>query len=174
MTIWKQIKEFPSYEVNNLGEVRGERGLLSLVGNQQYQIENTLLTPTKLIREYFPLDWTRHLEPGEEYKRVSWTKEPYLFFVSSFGRVWSSFYQRFLKPYPSKEYYHRYNISGRRTYRHNLVGRHFLPDYEEGLLILHKEETLPLWEIDKVSNLWVGTHKDNTRDMIGKGRHSWR
>ena len=59
----------------------------------------------------------------------------------------------------------RYN-----TMVHTLVGRHFLPEYEEGMLILHKDEALPFPEINYVENLWCGTQSDNRKDCVKKGR----
>ena len=45
-----------------------------------------------------------------------------------------------------------------------------MPEYEEGMLILHKDEALPFPEINYVENLWCGTQSDNRKDCVKKGR----
>ena len=66
----------------------------------------------------------------------------------------------------NETYYH--------TRLHTLVGRAFLSDYKQGLLVCHKDETLPPDEINRVENLFIGDHKINGLDMVSKGRGRWQ
>ena len=97
--------------------------------------------------------------------------------------VWISYQKwRIFKKYdrwitPQKIHSHYWGVylrsgEGKRNCHalHTLVGRHFLPDYEEGMDICHHDETLPYPEINYSYNLWAGTRKNNQRDMIQKGR----
>jgi hypothetical protein len=120
---------------------------------------------------------------GEEFREVLPLHPGY--FVSNQGRIWSEKTKKFLALSPLtnerrenqrevESYYYgvalRHN-SGQKRYKiHTLVGRYFLPDYEEGLCILHNREDLPYPEINYLSNLRVGTRRDNNRDMYEKGR----
>jgi len=96
------------------------------------------------------------------------------YFITNRGRVWSNMSNRWLTPSPWRRYY--YGIIMRKegkTYArniHRLVGTHFLPEYKEGLWILHKDETLPYPDIHFVENLWVGTSQQNVIDRDRKGR----
>jgi hypothetical protein len=95
--------------------------------------------------------------------------------VSVLGKVRRKCNGRLLSVRPSVKYY--YVVALRKDNRtlhrfvHTLVGRTFLPEYREGLFILHREEELPFPQINYLTNLFVGTKKDNNRDAIEKGRH---
>lgn len=174
MTIWKPVRGFSPYEISNLGEVRNPTtgNLLKIGKDNKYKLSGKRISLVKLMRENHPYEWIKYLEEGEEVKPL---KEYPEYFITSLGRLWSMESYRFLLPYKSKQYelHHQYQVggvSGKRHTIHTLVGRNFLPEYREGLCVLHKEETLSYPEIHYVNNLWVGTLKDNTRDMIEKGR----
>jgi hypothetical protein len=77
---------------------------------------------------------------------------------------------------PDPSYHHVYTIQRSRNKPavgiavSTLVGRHFLPEYKSGLIICHKDETLPFPEVHWVDNLWAGTQSENIKDMWSKGR----
>jgi hypothetical protein len=56
---------------------------------------------------------------------------------------------------------------------HRLVGSTFLPDFQENLFVCHKQENLPVEYINRVDNLFMGTHSDNMIDAYNKGRKTW-
>ena len=92
--------------------------------------------------------------------------------ISNYARVWSSLRGgNLIRAYYHHTYVHRVKL-GRKYQRklHTLVGRAHLPEYKEGLYILHKDETLSYPQIHYADNLWVGTHQDNMTDMATKGR----
>ena len=72
-------------------------------------------------------------------------------------------------------YYHHANVGGRKhqltAFIHQWVGRLFLEDYKPGMMICHKDETLPFPERHMPDNLYVGNHKINNVDCQTKGRH---
>ena len=115
--------------------------------------------------------------PGELWVPVEGYEGRYE--VSNRGRVWSTdrHKARLIKPrlkaYGHQEIQLTKNYKKWRTHVSTLVGRHFLPEYREGLHILHRDETLPLPERDWVENLWVGNQSENRIDCVNKGRH-WR
>lgn len=135
-------------------------------------------------------EFIKHLEEGEECREL---KQYPGYYITTRGRVWSARSSRFLTPQKQKTYadkrrgykppaHNRYFYSvcimvGGGKYVapriHTLVGRAFLPEYREGLFILHKEETLPYPQINYVENLWVGNNKDNMEDMWRKGRRKY-
>jgi len=90
------------------------------------------------------------------------------------GQVWSHKRNKWLSIFPKKHYYHAVKLShngvSKQFLIHTLVGRTFLP-YVEGAKILHRDETLPFPDIHYLSNLWVGSMKDNSEDMVAKGRY---
>ena len=103
------------------------------------------------------------------------------YLISNRGQVYSVRSKRFLgtPPMPPckghtnpNKYLVKLCVDKKRhsTMVHTLVGRHFLEDYEEGKLILHKDETLPFPDINFVENLWCGTQSDNRKDCVSKGR----
>ena len=89
------------------------------------------------------------------------------------GQVWSHKRNKWLSIFPKKHYYHAVKLShngvSKQLLIHTLVGRTFLP-YVEGAKILHRDETLPFPDIHYLSNLWVGSMKDNSEDMVAKNR----
>jgi len=111
--------------------------------------------------------WFMNLQEGEVALPIEGFPE---YLITNRGRVWSNISDRWLKPGKFNLYYHRVNMGGRLQLLHTLVGRHFLPEYEEGLCILHKDETLPYPNVNFVENLWVGTHQQNAEDRERKGR----
>ncbi len=168
-----------NYNINNEGEVFTSSGdKLQLIQNSNnpnvYRIKMErgwrYVSLAKLMRDYFPYEWIKYLDEGEEVKPIS--KYNY---VTNKGRVWSSWWWKWNKPYLSKNppgYYWRINYTKKSIDIHTLVGRNFLPEYREGLLILHRDETLSYPEICSVENLWVGTYTDNNRDAVKKQRAS--
>ncbi|QIN96946.1 hypothetical protein [Synechococcus phage S-H34] len=108
---------------------------------------------------------------------------------TSFGRVWSKPRPRskggWLSPTVGNISYH-YNISlvddkGKHIScaLHRMVGRLFLPGWTADQLVLHKDETLSEEYVSRVSNLWLGSHKDNHQDRESKCRgryanYGWR
>ncbi|QIN97031.1 hypothetical protein [Synechococcus phage MA10] len=98
-----------------------------------------------------------------------------LYEVSTLGKVRSIKTGKLLSSRSSILYYSavtlRQNGKPKHRWVHTLVGRNFLEGYEDGLFILHKDETLPNPEINYLDNLFLGTKKDNIRDAIKKGRN---
>lgn len=98
-----------------------------------------------------------------------------LYEVSTLGKVRSIKTGKLLSSRTSTLYYSavtlRLNGRPKQRWVHTLVGRNFLEGYEDGLFILHKDETLPNPEINYLDNLFLGTKQDNNRDAIKKGRH---
>jgi hypothetical protein len=96
------------------------------------------------------------------------------YYISNKGRVFSTTTFVWCYSQPNKKYYHKITLfRGKEkfsTHIHTLVGKHFLPEWEEGLFVLHHKETLPYPEINYPSNLWVGNSEDNNRDRCIKGR----
>jgi hypothetical protein len=81
---------------------------------------------------------------------------------------------RILKKTKHNGYYSKVVLSKNGTHNganvHRLVGMAFLDNPNNLPFVLHKDETLPPEEIDKVENLWWGTPKDNDEDKVKKGR----
>jgi len=172
MNTWKPVRGFPLYEISNEGVVRNPKTgkLLTLKRGGEYKLSGKNISLTKLMRENFPYEWIKYLEEGEEVKPL---KEYPGYYITSYGRVWGMSGYKFHSVWKDKrrEYYYRVSINGVNMGSiHTLVGRNFLPEYREGLFILHKEETLSYPEINYVSNLWVGTNSDNMKDSYRKGR----
>ena len=106
------------------------------------------------------------------------------FFITTKGRVWIERRKRWAavsqektyhdkrrsNPPKNKRYYTRVNVGRTSTRVHVLVGRYFLPEYQKGMFILHKDETLSYPEINYLENLWAGTNRDNMKDMWDKHR----
>lgn len=174
----RTIKGSGGYSLSNMGECFSPYGkklkLDTSGGYDTYTLikegKRNKVSVSKLMRETYPYEWIKYLQEGEEVKPL---KEYPGYFITTRGRVWSSMRWNFLTLNSTDKYYYSMRIGGREgiTYNiHTLVGRNFLPEYREGLLILHKEETLSYPEINYVENLWVGTKKDNSVDMYRKGR----
>ena len=171
--IWKPVRGQPPYEISNLGEVRNPKtgNLISLNKRGRVGMRKDIPLST-LMRENHPWEWIKELEEGEEVKPL---EEHPGYFITSLGRVWSMKHYKFLSPSNTTGYYWFVGMRGKgNSYRyyniHSLVGRAFIPEYREGLHILHKKETLPYPQINYVENLWVGTQADNNRDRDSKGR----
>ena len=119
-----------------------------------------------------PFCWIKELKEDEEATQI---KGFPAYYVTTHGRVYSTKTYRWLKDYDTDEQsYHRAVMlreNGKYTCInvHTLVGRAFLK-WAPGQLILHIDETLPLSEVNHLSNLRVGTHADNMADMASKGR----
>lgn len=66
-----------------------------------------------------------------------------------------------------------HNNSVKKTYNlHRLVAKHFLDDYCDDMIVMHINETLPLEEVNCVSNLRMGTQSENMKDCFNKQRNS--
>ncbi len=93
--------------------------------------------------------------------------------VTNQGRIYSHISDKFLKPSVDR-YYHKVRLKRGDKYIcrhvHILVGRAYLPDYKEGLNILHIDETLPYPQRHSAANLRVGSQADNIKEMYDKGR----
>lgn len=127
---------------------------------------------SSLMDEVFPFWWIKTLEDDEEVKPV----EGYPgYFITNKGRLYSTHTHQWMKPKHKPPYYYGVYLfdtsyTKTHTYIHTLVGKHFLPEWEEGLFVLHRDETIPYPEINYPSNLWVGDSGDNNRDRCEKGR----
>lgn len=174
--MWKIVPLFGNYSYSNLSRLRNnktdkiltpKRGFFTvrLCGTSHY------LSSNQLTRDLFPNEWIKQLDEDEVFTPVRGFES---YFITSKGRVWSSYSHCFLKhrkwSKPNQTYYYQVRLPGGPQFVHTLVGRHFLP--HTGGNILHKEETLSYPEINYVSNLWVGTQSDNLKDCVSKGRHS--
>ncbi len=181
MEIWKQIEQTPYY-VSNEGNIKDSRNgklkkLYNVRGSYQYSCnyknKRYRGTPTSFLCRYFPYWWINQLEEGETCSPLEGYNK---YFVTTYGRVFSNHTGCWLKPYHipttyQPPYYYRVGIGGgKEKYLHTLVGRTFLPEYQEGLFILHRDENLPYPEINFLSNLWVGTNSENQLDRYAKGR----
>ena len=80
---------------------------------------------------------------------------------------------RWLSPTKAKHpstYRRQVYMRGKTYNLHRLVGRHFLDGFNESMLVCHRDEELPHPEVNYASNLYLGTHSDNMRDMMSKSR----
>ena len=181
---WRTIPSLEGrYEINLSGEVRRTKDKKILKPNQRAIYNSSwglgrkgekfrwARSATSLLDEVFPFWWIKDLEEGEE------AKDCYGFpgyFITTFGRVYSTHHHQWMKLSFLPPYYYEFSLylDGKRKkcYSHTLVGRSFLPEWREGLFILHRDETLSFPEINHPNNLWVGTQKDNVRDAVRKGR----
>ena len=173
---WKQVKDFPDYSISNLGNVFSHKKdkLVSPLSGRgcNYQLWQTstkrfLRSRNTLMREHWKWEWIKELDDDEECTEI---KNQPGYFITNKGRVWSMNKWKFLSPYKvtDRDYYYKVNsVTG---YLHTLVGRHFISHYQDGLEVCHYEENLSLPEINYVTNLWVGTHQQNSDDMVAKGR----
>ncbi len=140
------------------------------VGTPVYNIGKNRYTLPVLMNRYWKYEWIKHLDEDEVAKPIPNTSG----FITNKGRVWSG--QRYEWATINKdvgfEYYECFSLDNKKFRLHTTLGRVFLPDYKEGLLILHRYETLPMSEVNNLSNLWVGTPLDNMLDKVTKGRHN--
>ena len=101
--------------------------------------------------------------------------------ITPCGKVWSHKSNKWLTAFPHTGHAYYYMVklyrptggprgTGRQNrHIHTLVGRTYLP-YIPGAYICHRDETLPFPDINHVSNLFIGSFKDNSEDAITKGR----
>jgi hypothetical protein len=132
-----------------------------------------MMSNSPKIKNYY--GWVEFLFDEEEAKPI---KNCPGYFITNLGRIWSNRKKKWIKPTKDKKYYWSVTLRDQENKRiglkvHTLVGRHFLSEYEPGLFILHKKETLLFPEINFVSNLWVGTNQDNIIDMYNKNRYTF-
>ena len=176
--VWKPHKTLILYEVSNYGRVRNHRGKIlkvnTLRNNRWIPLSNTETKKkenwsiTRLLHTHFPYEWIKDLEEGEECKEI--VGHPG-YYITTRGRIWNSREWKWNTPIRHLDtYYWKIKLNNTSNTIHKLVGRHFLPEYKEGLFILHRDEELPFPQINYVENLWVGTPKDNSHDMMSKGR----
>ena len=107
------------------------------------------------------------------------------YYVTSYGRVArQNKYRKYsktdackwLKITPSTHpcgYYYQVRFPWGTSNIHRLVGKLFLPDFSDDLMVCHRRETLPAEHINRVVNLFMGTHSDNMIDAHRKGRKQW-
>lgn len=184
MEVWVPV-EGTHLLLSNLGNLKTNRGrMVSLQEGRKWRdsVNNKWLNRSKLMNQYFPDEWRKELDEWRKELQEGEIEKPIEGFdgyhITSKGRVYSTFSNKWLKQHkflPNRYYWgvRLYNPETNTYYNtniHTLVGRHFL-NWEEGLLVLHKEETLPYPEINFVDNLWLGTYQDNSDDMIRKGRN---
>ena len=119
--------------------------------------------------------WIKDLEDGETATPIKGFPR---YYVTSYGKVYSAHFKKVkqLKQYVTSagSYYRAVMLRSNGKYTcinvHTLVGRNLLPNYREGMYILHRDETLPQPQVNYLSNLWVGDSGDNQRDAYAKGR----
>ena len=115
-----------------------------------------------------------------EYKGTRYKgKREASYYVTSYGRVarmsktkgikWMTI----TKSTNPNGYYYQVRLPWTTVNVHRLVGSAFLPDFQENLLVCHKQEELPVEYINRVDNLFMGTPSDNLRDAYSKGRKTW-
>lgn len=72
-----------------------------------------------------------------------------------------------LKPSPSNKGYAKIEVNGVNKRAHRISYETFVGPIPKGLLVLHHCDVR---HCVNPEHLWIGTHKDNTQDMIKKGR----
>ena len=184
MAEWRVISSLEGrYEINEEGVVRHRRTGKLLTPDKNGIVRSSWglgkegekfcwgRSVASLMEEAFPFHWIKELEDGEEAKPISGFPG---YFITSWGRVYSLHNNKWLKLAFRPPYYYNFYLfqdgKKRKCHSHTLVGRNFLPEWREGLFILHRDETLPFPEINFPENLWVGSQKDNVRDAVRKGR----
>jgi hypothetical protein len=163
----------------------GQRASGEQSGKAQLLYKYSYIVYYCTIQEYFFMskyEVVQYLKDGEECKEM--LPDYPGFFITTNGRVWIRSKNRWAStsqektyhdkrrknPPKNKRYYTRVNIGKYSTRIHILVGRYFLPEYKNGMFILHKDETLPYPQINYIDNLWIGTNRDNVKDMWEKCR----
>lgn len=181
---FKEIPSFPGYRISKEGVVINKDNkelTVSSKGNSRWYTfkikgKTSVRRIHSLLEEVWQQNpWIELLEDGEEWKEVNGFEN---YIITSYGRVWSKHRNRWKEISKRKEKRYYYYISMRNGSKtqavdiHRLVGTHFLQGFTDGDHILHKDETLPLSEINRVSNLFLGNDYENARDMIKKERHN--
>ena len=96
------------------------------------------------------------------------------YYITNYGKIYSTLTHNWIEGKLKPPYYYAIELYCNgvkyKQYIHTIVGRNFLPEYQPGLNILHKNENLSYPEINYYTNLWVGNDKDNTVDRCKKGR----
>ena len=189
---WRHIKNATQYALSKdkviINAVTGRKLKPSKKNIVRLTQANIAVHLDKLYSDTFGIPWSELLEEGEEVKPVIVEGirkgDEY---ITSFGRLCSGRKLRFVRVNHNMEDYYtevggyyspvglkRIDETYYNTRLHTLVGRAFLSDYKQGLLICHKDETLPPDEINRVENLFIGDHKINGIDMVSKGRGRWQ
>lgn len=101
-------------------------------------------------------EWGKKLSDKEELRPIEGTNGDYE--VSSFGRVWSNIYNRFLSPRPLPTGYLRAGLRNKDHYIHRLVATAFIPNPEGLPMVNHKDFNKAN---NKVSNLEWCTASEN-------------
>ena len=180
--LWRVVKGHSRYEVSNLGQVRviktglilrPDKAKVSTLGRVSLLNDGPgrrTLGVSTLMRDNWTWEWIKDIRDGEEFRECHGHPG---YFISNQARVFSLHTYSWLETYPGHSYYWRVRVGGRDTNPppvHTLVGRTFL-DWQEGLLICHRDETLSGPEINWADNLYVGTWSDNNKDTWAKGRN---
>jgi hypothetical protein len=177
MTDWRPIPDYDKYECNADGDIRDiatgtlkeyRKGVRGESVRLHQNSTNRSFTRSRIAREVWRYDWVQHLDDNETATEI---KGHPGYYITNKGRCYSDKTNTWMTPAVGNHYYHTFRFNGKTGQAvHTLVGRHFLPDYEPGLNILHRDETLPHPQIDYVDNLYVGTQSDNLTDAYNKGR----
>ncbi len=126
--------------------------------------KSTLISLSTIMREHWKFEFIKDLEEGEECKQIMGFPD---YYVTNRGRVFSMFAYKWQSIGKKFNYYFGVTLNRKGKFIHTLVGRHFLPDWQEGLLVCHRDETLPFPELNFVDNLWAGTPSE-TPKMVSK------
>ncbi len=174
------IPSFTNYSISKDGVIKNKRGrILKSYFRSGYEVialskkgkQSTVRIHNLLSETWNKDQWIDQLKPNEEWKYIKGYEN---YIITSLGRVWSIKRNRWLSTPLIPPYYQNVTLCKDGIWNscklHTLVGRHFLKDYKDGLLILHDNEELPIPEVNHLSNLWVGTYKENVDDMYQKGR----
>jgi hypothetical protein len=124
-----------------------------------------------LMDEVFPFWWIQKLNEDEECTEI---KNFSGYYITNQGKIYSIYAHKWTEGKYKFPYYYSVELYKNgikfKQHIHTLIGRHFLKEYQKGMLILHKDETLPYPQINYPDNLWVGNCKDNNVDRCKKGR----
>lgn len=101
-----------------------------------------------------------------------WAEVDHGYYVSDYGRVWSSRSNKFLKPKRLDNHGHVgicMNNGGKRTYKylHRLIAEEFIPNPNNYPIVRHLDDD-PKYNV--VDNLAWGTQQVNMHDCIENGR----
>lgn len=179
MQEFKQIPDYPSYQVSKDGVV------INTTTNKQVKLDRGLylkawkdnkVRSIRMSSILFDLwgvgEIESQLQVGEQYKPLNGFPTVW---ITSMGRFYNTRSHKWLKVHKSRDYryYVTVHVDGVKKTLNvaRAVGVHFLPDFQEGLHVLHKDESLSYPAINCVDNLWAGTRSDNMKDMVKKGRN---